>query len=59
MNPFDVIAVVCALAVGVLIGFFIRKKIAEASIKSAEDEAKRIVDEALKTGETKKKEMLI
>lgn len=60
MNEFIVgIAVVCALVVGALIGFFIRKRIAEASIKSAEDEAKRIVDEALKTGETKKKEMLI
>ncbi|MBR5528049.1 MAG: ribonuclease Y [Clostridia bacterium] len=54
-----VIAAVCSLLIGILIGFLIRKKIAEASIKSAEDEAKRIVDEALKTGETKKKEMLI
>ncbi len=53
------IAAVVGLALGILIGFFIRKKIAEAAIKSAEDEAKRIVDEALKTGETKKKEILI
>ena len=53
------IAAVVGLALGILIGFFVRKKIAEAAIKSAEDEAKRIVDEALKTGETKKKELLI
>lgn len=53
------IAAVVGLALGILIGFFVRKKIAEAAIKSAEDEAKRIVDEALKTGETKKKEILI
>ncbi len=51
-------AAVC-LFVGILIGFFIRKKIAEAAIKSAENEAKRIVDEALKTAETKKKEALL
>ncbi len=54
-----VIVAVCGLGIGVVIGFFVRKKIAEAAIKSAEDEAKRIVDEALKTGETKKKEILI
>ncbi|MBE6572492.1 MAG: ribonuclease Y [Ruminococcaceae bacterium] len=53
------VAAVVGLALGILIGFFVRKKIAEAAIKSAEDEAKRIVDEALKTGETKKKELLI
>ena len=53
------VAAVSGLALGILIGFFVRKKIAEATIKSAEDEAKRIVDEALKTGETKKKEILI
>ena len=48
------VAAVVGLALGILIGFFVRKKIAEAAIKSAEDEAKRSVDEALKTGETKK-----
>ena len=53
------VAAVVGLALGILIGFLVRKKIAEAAIKSAEDEAKRIVDEALKTGETKKKEILI
>ena len=53
------VAAAIGLALGILIGFFVRKKIAEAAIKSAESEAKRIVDEALKTGETKKKEILI
>lgn len=54
-----IIAAAAALVIGILIGFIIRKKIAEAAIKSAETEAKRIVDEGLKTAETRKKEMLI
>lgn len=36
-----------------------RKKIAEAEIGSAEQEAKRIVDEAVKTAEAKKKEFVL
>ncbi len=52
-------AAVIALVVGFVIGIMYRKKIAEAEIGSAELEAKRIVDEAVKTGETKKKEQLL
>jgi len=48
-----------ALAVGVIGGYFVRRAIGEAKIASAETEAKRIVDEASKTGETRKKEMLV
>ena len=62
MTTETIIAIAAAAAclfVGILIGFFIRKRIAEAAIKSAEHEAKRIVDEALKTAETKKKEALL
>ncbi|MBE6703980.1 MAG: ribonuclease Y [Ruminococcaceae bacterium] len=54
-----VIGLVVGAALGVLIGYAYRKKIGEAKIKSAEDEAKRILDEALKNSETKKKEALI
>ena len=51
-----VVAAVAALAVGILVGFFIRKIIAEKTIQSAEIESKRIVDEAKKGAETVKKE---
>jgi len=51
-----VVAAVAALAVGILVGFFIRKIIAEKTIQSAEIESKRIVEEAKKGAETVKKE---
>ena len=38
---------------------WVRKKTAEAKISSAEQEAKRVVDEAEKIGEAKKKEALL
>lgn len=40
-------------------GIVFRKKVAEKTIKSAEVEAKRLIDEAEKTAETKKKEAII
>lgn len=51
------------VAVVALLFFFIgvlyRKKVAEREIKSAEDEATRIINEAIKGGENKKREMLV
>ena len=41
------------------IGMAYRKKVAEGKINSAEEEAIRIVNEALKTAESKKKESLV
>ena len=41
-----VIAAIVALVIGILIGYFMRKKTAEAKINSAESHAKKIVDEA-------------
>ena len=46
---------VAALALGILFGVILRKGIAESKIKSAEAEAKRIVDDAVKTAEARKK----
>ena len=46
-------------AVGVFMGINIRKKTAEQEIGSAEAEAKRIVAEAIKTAEAKKKEYVL
>ena len=57
-----VVAVVLAIASGFIcfrLGISYRKKIAEAEIGSAETEAKRIVDEAAKTAESKKRESLL
>ena len=51
------------VAVSALLFFFVgvlfRKKVAEREIKSAEDEATRIINEAIKGGESKKREMLL
>lgn len=51
--------VIGGLVIGALAGFFVRKKISEAKIGSAEDQAKKIVEEGEKTAETLKKEALI
>lgn len=64
MNTFTaiLIAAVCAAVAGVVcffVGSAHRKKAAEAAIGSAEEEAKRIVSDALKNAESKKKETLL
>ncbi len=60
---FCVITGVAVLAIGGFVFFKIgeayRKKVAEGKINSAEEEAIRIVNEALKTAEAKKKESLV
>ena len=45
--------------IGFILGSVFRRKSAEKAIGSAEDEAKRILSEAMKTAETRKKETLI
>ncbi len=52
------IAVITGL-LGAGIGYWLRKNIAEAKIASAEDAAKRIVEDAHRMSEAKKKELLI
>ena len=47
------------LAIGVVIGIIYRKKVAEQAIGSAEAEATRLINEAIRGGENKKKEMLL
>lgn len=54
-----VIVGVAAIAGGFLIGVIYRKRIAEATIGSAEEKAKDIVNEAVKSAETKQKEALL
>ena len=53
------VAVAVALLIGILVGIQIRKKKAEREISSAEDEAKRIINEAIKSAESKKREALL
>ena len=53
-----VAAAVCAV-VGAVFGISYRKKIAEKEIGSAEQEANRIISDAMKTAEAKKKEAVI
>lgn len=55
---FGIVAVVLAV-LGFALGSLHRRKSAEATIGSAEDEARRILSDAMKTAETKKKEALI
>ncbi len=52
-------AAAVALGIGLLAGIAIRKKVAEKQIGSAEEQARRIVDEAVAQGEAKKKEALL
>ncbi len=54
-----VLAAVAGIILGIFIGFLIRKLIAEKTIKSAEIEAQRILDEAKKGAETVRKEAAI
>ena len=63
MGPVEIIiCVVCAivaLLIGIAIGILIRKRVAEREIGSAEAEATRLINEAIRGGENKKKEMLL
>ena len=58
-----IISIVAAAVLGIAIGFFsgmtYRKKVAEREIGSAETEATRIINEAIRSGESRKKEMLL
>ena len=53
------VALVVGLGVGFPFGIHYRKKVSEKEISSAEEEGKRIINEAIKSAETKKKEALL
>ena len=62
MFPYIITGVVClvvGLIIGVPVGIQRRKAAAEREIGSAEDEAKRIINEAIKSAESKKREALV
>ena len=57
-----VLCVVCALVCSILffvLGIRYRKNVAEKEIGSAEEEAKRIINEAIKSAESRKREALV
>ena len=56
---FYALALIVGLCIGVVVGIIYRKKVAEQAIGSAEAEATRLINEAIRGGENKKKEMLL
>ena len=54
-----IIAIVAALIVGVVIGFIVRKLGAEKKLGAAEDQARKILEDAIKNAESAKKESII
>ena len=63
MEPYQVILIIVGFVLTAALffaaGLTYRKKIAEKEIGSAEDEATRILNEAIRSGENKKKELLL
>ena len=53
------VAALVGIAIGFISGITYRKKVAEREIGSAETEATRIINEAIRSGESRKKEMLL
>ena len=54
-----IIAAAVALAVGIVLGFLVRRMSAEKKIGSAETQARRILEDAIKNAESAKKESVI
>ena len=63
MEPLQIVLIVVGLILCLAVGFgsgvLYRKKVAEREIGSAEAEATRLINEALRSGESRKKEMLL
>ncbi|HBI63666.1 MAG TPA: ribonuclease Y [Clostridiales bacterium] len=54
-----IIAAVVGILVGAIAGVLYRKNVAEKEIGSAEEEAKRIINDSIKTAESKKREAVL
>ena len=54
-----IVAAVVGIGTGFGIGFVYRKRVAEREIGSAEAEATRLINEAIRSGESRKKEILL
>lgn len=53
------VSLIAVAVIGMIVGYFMRKRFAEAQIGSAEKEAENIILEAKKNAEAKKKEILL
>ena len=53
------VGVAAVFAIGFFLGISYRKKVSEKEISSAEEEARRIINEAIKSSESKKREALV
>ncbi|MBI4278326.1 MAG: ribonuclease Y, partial [Armatimonadetes bacterium] len=59
-NPALVVGIAVLVGAGAfLLGYLLRKYVAEAKIKSAEEAARRIVEDAVKEGEAKQREAIL
>ena len=56
---YALIGIIVGLVIGIFAGIQIRKNISEKEISSAEEEAKRIINESIKSAESKKREALV
>ena len=54
-----ILIAVAAIVIGFVLGILYRKTVAEREITSAEEEAKRIINESIKSAESRKKEALL
>ena len=54
-----ILIAVAAIIIGFVLGILYRKTVAEREITSAEEEAKRIINESIKSAESRKKEALL
>nr|WP_192868053.1 ribonuclease Y [Calderihabitans maritimus] len=59
MSLFDIAIAAVTLLVGVAVGYLVRKIVAEAKIKSAEEAAQKIIETAEKEAEAKKREAIL
>lgn len=59
MDVIEILVGLIGTAVGILVGYFIRKNISESKIGQAENLAKEIIDKATRDSETVKKEKLL
>ena len=57
--PLWIVFIIIAAVAAFFLGVAYRKKVAEREIASAEDEAKRIINESIKSAESKKREALV
>ena len=56
---YAVIGAIVGIVIGIVLGVLLRKKIAEKQIGSAEEQAKRLLEDAIKAAEAKRKESIL